>query len=169
MTTFLDALHVLSAVLLVGPLMVAPFIGRRAIQRRSADGVRTAANQVNVFGLGSILTALLGLATMSSSDRYALRDPWIIVSATTLYVVALGIIFVYLAPALRKAARMVEAGVLARPESDDPERPVSLTATATDLKAKEELDGLTGRVYGAGGLVLFDFALITLLMTIRPF
>ncbi|MBB5870338.1 putative membrane protein [Allocatelliglobosispora scoriae] len=168
MTTFLDALHVLSAVLLVGPLMVAPFVGRRAIQRRSADGVRVAANQMNVYGLGSILTALLGFATMSSSARYSFRDPWIIVS-TTLYVVALGVVFVYVVPALRKAARMVEAGVLIRPEEEDPAQPVSLTATGTDLKTKEELDALTGRVSGAGLLVLLVFAIITMLMTIRPF
>lgn len=164
--TFVDALHVLSAVMLVGPLMTAPFIGRRAIARRSADGVRMAANQTSFYGAGSVLTALLGVLTVVASDkRYTFSDPWIIISST-LYVVALGLVFFYAVPALRKAAKMVEEGVVSRP--DEPEAP-ALTATTDELRAKEQLDAITGRVFGAGILILAGFAVITLLMVLRPF
>ncbi|NUR70606.1 MAG: DUF2269 family protein [Hamadaea sp.] len=162
--TFLKALHVLTAVMLVGPLMSAPFIGRRAIQRRSADGVRMAANQTRLFGAGTLLTALLGVATLLASDgKYEFRTPWVIISMT-LYVVALALVFFYAVPALLKAARMVSEGVIdAQPEAS------ALTATADDLRLKEHLDAITGRVAGAGLLVLLVFAVITLLMVIRPF
>ncbi|WP_245601643.1 DUF2269 family protein [Hamadaea tsunoensis] len=162
--TFVKALHVLSAVMLIGPLMSAPFVGRRAIARRSADGVRAAANQMSFYGLGSILTALLGVLTVSASGgKVKFGDPWVIISST-LYVVALGLVFFYAVPALRKAANMVAEGVLeATPDT------AALTATGGDLQLKERLDAITGRVYGAGIVVLLAFALITLLMTIRPF
>ncbi|NUT36846.1 MAG: DUF2269 family protein [Hamadaea sp.] len=164
MMTFLKALHVLSAVLLVGPLTAAPFLGRRAIRRRSADGVRSAANQTRAFGAGSVLTALLGVATLLASDgAYQFRTPWVIISIT-LYALALGLVFFYAVPALLKAAKMVDEGVIdAGPEAQ------ALTATADDLRLKEHLDAITARVAGAGYLVLLVFAVITLLMVIRPF
>jgi len=161
--TFLKALHVLSAVMLVGPLMSAPFIGRRAIRRRSADGVRMAATQTRAYGAGTVLTALLGVLTLLASDsRYQFRTPWVIISMT-LYVVALGLVFFYAVPALHKAARMVEEGVIERPDGQP------LTASSDDLLVKERLDAITARVAGAGFLVLLVFAAITLLMVIRPF
>ncbi|MCP2326633.1 putative membrane protein [Hamadaea flava] len=164
MMTFLKALHVLSAVMLVGPLMSAPFIGRRAIQRRSADGVRMAATQTRAFGAGTVLTAVLGILTVLGSDgKYEFATPWVIISMT-LYVVALGLVFFYAVPALHKAARMVSEGVIdTQPEVS------ALTATTDDLRLKERLDAITGRVAGAGFLVLLVFAVITLLMVIRPF
>lgn len=167
MRTFLDVLHVLTAVLLVGPLMVAPFAGRRAIQRRSADGVRTAASQMNIYGIGSVVTAGLGVALTLSSDDHKLGEPWIVISMT-LYVVAIGLVFFYAVPALRKAARMVEQGVMARPETPTETEPDSatLTTSAADLQVKEQLDAITGRVAMAGFLVLLVFAIITALMTV---
>ena len=108
---------------------------------------------------------------VAASGTYTLRDPWIIVSIT-LYIVALGIVFLYAVPALRKAARMIEGGVLAQPEPE-PEsevaKLVALTTTATEMRAKEALDALSGRLTGAGALVLLVFAVITVIMTVRPF
>jgi uncharacterized membrane protein len=164
--TFLKALHVLTAVLLVGPLMAAPFTGRQAIRRRSADGVRMAATQTTFYGAGSVLTALLGVATVVvSNNKYTFSAPWIVISST-LYIIALGLVFFYAVPALRKAAKLVEEGVLT--PADEPEAPAQ-TATTQDLRAKERLDAITGRVLGAGILVLLVFVVITLLMVYRPF
>lgn len=143
--------------------MVAPFVGRRAINRRSPDGVRMAANQVRVYGFGSIVTALLGVLLVQVSDDHKLTDVWIVISMT-LYVVALCLVFFYAIPALRKAARLVEQGVMAGPESDDAE--THLTATATDIRLKEQLDAITGRVAMAGLLVLSVFVLLTILMVV---
>lgn len=167
MRTFVDVLHVLSAVLLVGPLMVAPFVGRKAIQRRSADGVRTAASQMNVYGFGSLLTAALGVLLVLLTEDLDLGRPWIVISMT-LYVAALCLVFFFAAPALRKAARMVEQGVLTRPEmsEDQDAATTQLTTNAADLQLKEQLDSITGRVGLAGLLVLLVFAVITVLMTV---
>ncbi|HEX2357108.1 MAG TPA: DUF2269 family protein [Micromonosporaceae bacterium] len=110
MQTFLNATHVLAAVLLIGPLVAAPFAGRRAIGRRSADGVRNAANQMTFFGVGSLVVAGLGVVALLASDDYDLGTPWVVISIT-LYAIALGLVYGYAVPALRRAARMVADGV----------------------------------------------------------
>jgi uncharacterized membrane protein len=167
--TFLNAVHVLAAVLLIGPLVFAPFVARRAIGRRSADGVRAAANQMAFFGGGSLLVAGLGVVALLTSDRYDFGTPWVIVSIT-LYVIALVLIYFYAIPALRKAARMVEQGVVGGAlDVADGEEPTPLTTTSEDLRDKERLDAISGRIAGAGALVLLVFAAITLLMSARPF
>lgn len=147
--------------MLVGPLMVAPFVGRRAIQRRSPDGVRMAASQMRVYGFGSIVTALLGVLLVQAGNDHKLADVWIVISMT-LYVVAFCLVFFYAIPALSKAARLVEQGVMTGPEDDDAE--TSLTTTATDIRLKEQLDAITGRVAMAGLLVLSVFVIITVMM-----
>lgn len=162
----MDVLHVLSAVLLVGPLMAAPFVGRQAIRRRSPDVTRIAAKHTYIYGFGSMLTAGLGVLLVTMSDGLTLSTPWIVISIT-LYAVALGLVFFYAVPALRKAARIVEQGVMSQPEADeDQDDPTQYTASAADFQTKEQLDSITGRVGLAGLLVLLVFAIITILMTV---
>lgn len=170
METLLVTAHVLAAVLVIGPLVWAPFAARRAIARRSADTVRAAATQMSVFGLGSIVTAGLGVLALTRSTRYDFGTGWVTVSMT-LYVVALGLVYGYAVPALRRASRMVEEGVPAspRPERAEEDGQTTVTATATDLRAKERLDAISARVGGAGLLVLLVFAAIAVLMTAKPF
>jgi uncharacterized membrane protein len=107
-STFLNTLHVLAAVLLVGPLVAIPFAARRAITRRSAYGVRVSGNLLALFGAGSLLVAGLGVATVLADDQWELTTPWVLI-ATTLYGVALGLIWVYAVPALRRAAHLLAA------------------------------------------------------------
>ena len=164
----LNAVHVLFAVLLIGPLVFAPFAARRAIGRRSADGVRSAANQMAFFGAGSLVVAGLGVLALLASDRYDFGTPWVIISIT-LYVFALVLIYFYAIPALRKAARMVEEGVVGgRREMPDDET-TQFTPSTEDLRTKERLDAISGRIIGAGALVLLVIAAITVLMSARPF
>jgi hypothetical protein len=108
-STFLNTLHVVLAVLVIGPLVVAPFAARRAITSRNADGVRFAANQVALFGAGTMLVAGFGVATVLTGDEWTMITPWVLI-ASTLFVVALGLIFGYAVPALRRAASLVGAG-----------------------------------------------------------
>jgi uncharacterized membrane protein len=224
--TFLNAIHVLAAVLLIGPLVAAPFAGRRAIGRRSADGVRNAANQMAFFGVGSLVVAGLGVVALLASDDYDLGTPWVVISIT-LYAIALGLVYGYAVPALRRAGRMVadggpgggaagypgggsgggSAGGAAgdpgdgtaggtgdgaaggpgddaadgpgnpggRPDDGPGDRPYGeehttlVGATPEDLRHKERLDVIAGRIGGAGVLVLLVIAAITLLMSTRPF
>jgi uncharacterized membrane protein len=213
--TFLNAIHVLAAVLLIGPLVAAPFAGRRAIGRRSADGVRNAANQMAFFGVGSLVVAGLGVVALLASDDYDLGTPWVVISIT-LYAIALGLVYGYAVPALRRAGRMVadggpgggaagypgggSGGGSAGGAAGDPgdgtaggtgdgaaggpgddaadgpgnrpygeEHTTLVGATPEDLRHKERLDVIAGRIGGAGVLVLLVIAAITLLMSTRPF
>jgi uncharacterized membrane protein len=174
-STFLNTLHVLAAVLLTGPLLAAPFAARRAIARRSTYGVRVIANLLALFGAGSLLVAALGVATVLAGDEWELTTPWVLI-ATTLYVVALGLIWLYAVPALRRAAHLLEAAEPApTPESgpepgpDRPDReatePAPEPATAV---TPERVLAISARVAGAGWLLLVTFAVITILMTTRP-
>lgn len=170
METFLVTLHVLAAVLVIGPLVLAPFLARRAIVTRNAGTMRGAVRQTVLFGLGSLITAGLGVAALTQSRRYDFGTPWIVASMT-LYVIALALVYVFAVPALRQAAHLVEEGVVTRPETENPdqESQATLTATAADLRAKERLDGLSGRIGVAGLLLLLVFAAIVVLMTAKPF
>jgi uncharacterized membrane protein len=106
--TFVLTLHVLAAVLIIGPFALAAFSGHRAIRRDDADDTRDAARFMARFGAGSLLVALLGVGALAGSDRYTFRTPWVIISLT-LYVVAMGVATGYTVPAMRKAATLIEA------------------------------------------------------------
>jgi uncharacterized membrane protein len=113
---FLRALHVLAAVLLIGPLVAAPFLAWWAIRRRNAQTVRLAANLMATFGAGALLVAGLGLGTLLTGTEWTLATPWVLISAT-LFVVALALIAGYAVPGLRRAASLVaeEAAATAAP------------------------------------------------------
>jgi uncharacterized membrane protein len=106
--TFVLTLHVLAAVLIIGPFALAAFSGHRAIRRDDAGDTRDAARFMARFGAGSLLVAVLGIGALASSDRYTFRTPWVIISLT-LYVVAMGVATGYTVPAMRKAAALIEA------------------------------------------------------------
>jgi uncharacterized membrane protein len=190
-TTFLNALHVLLAVLVIGPLVVAPLVARRAIASRDARGVRQAANQVALFGAGSVVVAGLGIATVLAGDRWTMATPWVLIS-TTLYVVALGLIVGYVVPALRRAATIVGGsppvaagggtgdGVGGEPgeeppaaaaegEEEEPAERARQPAGQPEGVSGARLDSIAARTTGAGWLLLLTFAVITVLMTVRPF
>jgi uncharacterized membrane protein len=170
--TFLVTLHVLGAVLLIGPFALAPFLGNRAIRRHDADDTRDAARFLARFAVGSLIVAALGIGALSLSREYSFRTPWVIISLT-LYVIAMGVATGVTLPAIRRAAGTIEKGVLERPpaaEEGDGEAPApTLAATASDLASKERLDNLAGRVAASGTLVFVLIAVITILMVTRPF
>jgi uncharacterized membrane protein len=181
--TFLVTLHVLGAVLLVGPFALVALFSSRAIRNRDARDTRRAARLTARFAAGSVIVALLGVAALTRSDRYSFRTPWVIMSLTV-YVIAIGVATGYTLPTIRRAARHLERG--------EPEHPVAIeddlrgtdrapivaadaraasgtTPTGTDLLAKERLDNIAGRVTGSGTLVFALIVLITILMVVHPF
>jgi uncharacterized membrane protein len=168
---FLVTLHVLAAVLVMGPFVLAAFAGNRAIRRHNVPEVREAATFMARFGIGTLLVAVLGIGALSLSDRYSFRTPWVIISLT-LYVVVMGVATGYTVPAMRRAATMIEQGAGA---PDEVTAPGATPSTATDVAAgaavaaKERLDNVAGRVAGSGALVLLIVVLITILMVTRPF
>jgi uncharacterized membrane protein len=181
------ALHVLLAIFLIGPLAMIPMTALRSIRGRDARQLHGAARQTMIYGLASILVFLLGFAvvgTEPSNHKISLGVPWLTISMT-LYVIALVLVLVVLVPSLRRAARLIDKGVLdtktalatpAKPavsgEDGDTATEVvepTLTATAADLAGKERLDAIYGRTAGIAGLVTLLFAVIIVLMVTRPF
>lgn len=182
MYTFLVTLHVLAAVLVVGPLVFAAVSGYRAVKAHEPAAARAAAATLARAGAGSVLVALLGIGAVFASDRVTFRTPWVVISLT-LYVIMMGLATGSTVPALRKAARLLDEGVLARPavpaapsetdtadeEAAEPAPPPTVSATATELAAKERLDNLAGRIAGSGGLVALTAVAITVFMVVKPF
>jgi uncharacterized membrane protein len=176
---FVVTLHVLAAVLIIGPFALAGFAGHRAIRRNDAEDTRDAARFMARFGIGSLLVALLGVGALAATDRYTFRTPWVIISLT-LYVVAMGVATGYTVPAMRRAAALIEAGRQPEPieqpapiagegdtAGDAPSQPAGFAA-ANDA-TRERLSSIAGRVVGSGALVLLLIAIITILMVVRPF
>ncbi|GAA5195215.1 hypothetical protein GCM10023322_61460 [Rugosimonospora acidiphila] len=166
-------LHVLAAVLLIGPFTLAAFLGYRAIRRHDADNTRWAGRILARFGLGSLLVALLGVGALSSSDRYTFRTPWVIISLT-LYVITMGLATGYTVPAIRRAASMIEQSVperLSAPGTGEPNKSEEEASPLppAELATKQRLDAVAGRIAGSGGLVLLLIVVITILMVTRPF
>ncbi len=171
MYKFLVTLHVLSAVLLIGPFALAAFSGRRAIQRHDADDTRDAAGWMARFGMGSVVVALLGIAALGLSDKWGFRSPWVIISITV-YIITMGIATGYTVPALRNAAKLLEADRLAVPaiaDKDDEGPAPTVAASHNDLEIKGRLDAVSGRIAGSGAIVLLGVVIITVLMVTRPF
>jgi uncharacterized membrane protein len=109
MGTFLESLHIFAALLVIGPLLWAPITARRAIGRREAVGVRAEARKLVRFGAGSVVVAVLGALTLLAYRSYNFASPWVVISIT-LYVVTLGVLNFLTLPAMRKAARLIDAG-----------------------------------------------------------
>lgn len=195
-SNFLRTLHVLAAVLLIGPLVAAPFLAWWAIRRRNADGVRFAANAMAAFGAGALLVAGLGLGALLTGDQWTLATPWVLISAT-LFVVALALVWGYAVPGLRRAASLVgeePAAVTAvspaRAAGDGTAAETGQEATASppeaatladepagqpadgsgaDLRRRHRLESITARITGTGWLLVVVFGAITVLMAWRPF
>ncbi len=181
-------LHVIAVVLVIGPMVVAPFFAGRMIARRSVEGVRAASNAVLAFSLGSVLAALLGVAAVGASDQVTFATPWVIISMTV-YLFTVALALGYTAPAARRAARIIShlatkpptlhpvmretpisppkpaplAGSL--PPDDDP----TTAAMQADIRAKQRIDEIVGRVTGSGLLILAGVVLMIVLMVVKPF
>jgi hypothetical protein len=165
---FMVTLHVLTAIVVIGPFSLAAFAGHRAIRRHDAERTREAAHWMGRFGIGSLVVAILGMGALGFSDRYTFRSPWVII-ALTLYVIVMGVATGYTVPAMRRAGAMLDQGVLDGPGAADGAEPATTAASAADLATKERLDSIAARVVGSGALVLAIVVVITILMVVRPF
>lgn len=173
MYKFVVTLHVLAAVLVIGPLVLAGLAGYRAVRRHDTVATRSAASMLARANIGTVVVALLGFWAVSASDRVDFRTPWVVISIT-LWIIMGGVASALATPALRRAARLLEEGVPARPVAAEPEGeegtpPAQYSATATELVAKERLDHLAGRIAASGGLVTLAAIAIVVFMVVKPF
>jgi uncharacterized membrane protein len=176
MHTFLVLLHVIAAVFLIGPLVIAPMFGLRALRLGNTDGLRDAARQTTQYGLLSLIVFAFGvLAVATEDDEYTFSTIWVNVSMT-LYILALLVVLLIVAPALNKASKLVSApatvqvdpvdGELPPPEPG-PASPLPLASQEPEVKGK--LDALRGRIASSSGIVSVLLLATTALMVLKPF
>lgn len=110
MHTLLATLHVVAAVFLIGPLAVIPMTGLRGIRKQDGPAVRDAARQTMLYGLLSLIVFGLGLAVVpTEDDDYSFGSAWIVISIT-LYVIAVLVVLLVVAPSLGQAAKLLATG-----------------------------------------------------------
>lgn len=147
MHTLLSILYVLLAVLAVGPAMLLPWLGERALRERDGDRVHQAGRRCMAFNALTVVAALFGVLSTVTGDRYSFADAWLII-ASTLYVVAV----------VNGAA--VIPGVLARIGKE--------LQDAHSVMDGEVLEQHRGRLLALSTLNLVLYVLVVVLMAWRP-
>lgn len=147
MHTFWAVLHVLVVVVVVGPAMLLPWLGERALRDRDGDAVHAAGRKVMAFNALTLVAAVFGALTTSTSDEYSFADPWLVV-ASTLYVIA-----------VVNGAALIP-GTLARIGKD--------LQDAGGVLDGEVLERHRGRLLTLAGLNLGFYTTVIVLMAWRP-
>ena len=139
------ALHLLTAIFAIGPLVHAATTASRGVRTGDAPAVASAARMLRIYSIASVLVVIFGFALMSSKRHGQtvadFSDPYIWISLV-LWVVAMGVIH----------------GVMAR----------ELERVGAKLAAQESVTTFTAKVAAAGGLVGVIFAVIVFLMVYQP-
>ncbi|OAA24239.1 putative integral membrane protein (DUF2269) [Frankia sp. EI5c] len=107
-------LHVLSAVLLVGPLCVTTAAAPRLVLAGPAGlpRLRAAARSTRYYPPATVLVALFGLVILREGSFGSVRrisDPWLTASIT-LWLVAVAVSLAVVSPRLRRAIEEIEGG-----------------------------------------------------------
>ncbi|WP_100449063.1 DUF2269 family protein [Glycomyces xiaoerkulensis] len=147
MHTLLVVLHVLVVVAVVGPAMLTPWLGERALRARDGAAVHAAGRRTMLFNALTLLAAVLGILVTSTSDDYAFSDPWLII-ASTLYVIA-----------VVNGAALIPS-TLARIGKD--------LQDADGVLDGEVLEQHRGRLLALAGLNLVFYSVVIILMAWRP-
>ena len=141
MHNLLIALHVLTAVFAIGPLVHAATTASRGVRNADADSTASSARIARRYGYVSVLVVVLGLSLVQPKWHAEFGDTWIWLSLA-LWAVAIGLVLAVIAPSLDRATQLIRAG--------DP------------------VASLTARVAACGGVVGLIFAVIIFLMVYRP-
>lgn len=111
MHTFLDVLHVVTAVFIVGPMAILPMTAMRAARAGHAGQVLTLARSTLIFSLASLVVVVFGFGVMGTSRapyQVSVSTPWILISLI-LYVAALALSVFAVVPAMRSAGEHLRA------------------------------------------------------------
>ncbi len=141
MHKFLLALHVLTAVFAIGPLVHAATTASRGIRGGNAEVTAASARTARIYGYASIVVVVLGLSLVRPKWHVEFSDVWVWLSLV-LWAVATALVLALVVPTLDQATKLIKAGNSAR--------------------------ALTGRVAAGGGVVGLIFAAIVFLMIYQP-
>lgn len=145
MFNILLALHLLTAIFAVGPLVHAATTASRGLRTADATATAASARVATLYSYISILVVFFGFGLMSAKEDgktvATFSDPYIWISAL-LWLVAIGLSLGVIAPTLQSATARIKAG--------------------------ETVENLTGKVAASGGIVGLIFAAIVFLMVYKP-
>jgi uncharacterized membrane protein len=147
MFKILLALHLLTAIFAIGPLVGAATTASRGLRTGDAGATDSAARTLTIYSYASVLVVIFGFGLMSADDPYGpgkvadFGDTWIWLSVL-LWLVSMALVLAVTVPALKQAATAIGSG-----------------ATT---------DRLVARVAASGGVVGLIFAAIVFLMVYRP-
>lgn len=137
-------LHLITAIFVIGPAVGAAMSAPAALRSGNPGSVAILTRLVTIYGIGSLVVALLGLSMVRGKDsgwHIAFTDTWVYVSVI-LYVVALLVTVGLLLPALRQASSGAEGTPVAKP--------------------------LVARISAGGGLIATLYIVIIVLMVYKP-
>jgi uncharacterized membrane protein len=147
MFEIMTALHLLTAVLVIGPLVHAVTTAARGVRQRDAGAIAASARMTRIYAFASIVVVIFGFGLMSAKSPYTgeavatFGQTWIWLSAL-LWLVGAAIALAVTAPALSQAG--------------------------TRLREGAALDAIKGRVLGSGIAVAVIFVVIIVLMVYQP-
>lgn len=147
MFEIMTVLHLLTAVLVIGPLVHAVTTSGRALRQRDAAAATAAARMTRIYALASIIVVVFGFGLASAKSPYtgaavaSFAETWIWLSVV-LWLVGAALALVVTAPALTQAAGRIADGAA--------------------------LDSAKGKVVGSGIAVAVIFVVIIVLMVYQP-
>lgn len=141
------ALHLLTAIFAVGPLVHAATTAARGLRTADAGATATAARTATIYSYASVAVVILGFGLMSMDDPYGpgkvaeFSEPYIW-GSVILWGVAVGLALGVIAPTLERATVEIAAG--------------------------NDVSSLTGKVAASGGVIALLFTAIVFLMVYKP-
>lgn len=141
------ALHLLTAIFAIGPLVGAATTAAKSLRTGDANGAAGAARTLTIYAYASVLVVIFGLGLMSATDPDTgtkvadFSELWIWLSVL-LWVVAVALTLGLVTPALEKASATLKEGGSA--------------------------DALKARVAAGGGIIGLIFAAIVFIMIYKP-
>jgi uncharacterized membrane protein len=140
---FLLALHVLTAIFAIGPLVHAATTAGRGVRQGDAAATRASARTARIYGYVSVIVVVLGMSLVRPKWNAEFGDTWVWLSLV-LWLAAVALVLALIVPSLDRATEQIKAGETAAAQA------------------------LTARVAAAGGVVGLIFAGIVFLMVYRP-
>lgn len=145
MYNILFALHLLTAIFAVGPLVHIVTTASRGLRTADAGATAASARTARLYAYVSVLVVIFGMGVMSSKQDgktvATFSDPYIWISLL-LWLVAMALTLALIVPALQQATTRIGAG--------------------------EAVDNLSAKVAASGGVVGLIFAGIVFLMVYKP-
>lgn len=142
------ALHLLTAIFAIGPLVGAVTTASRGLRKADAGATESAARTLTIYSYASVAVVVFGFGLMSAKDPQdptqhvaEIGDAWILISIA-LWAISLGLVLGLVVPTLTKATATIREG--------------------------GPVNALVGKVAAFGGVTGLIYAAIVFLMVYKP-